>query len=605
MTALTWYGNQSEAEACRFGALAVIFPLLERMNVVNIINQHCPADPQAEYDYGTTLSLLMAARLYSPLALSNVAGWAKDTGADILWDIPPEKLNDDRLGRALDAFFQQRHSVLAHLALHVVREFGVPLREMHYDPTHLLFTGAYENAQAREGVIDRSGHEEPKPQQARHQEHQQNEEEPHETVRSDSALPAAHIAKGRATDDAPKGSLMVHAGVCTVVDEFGPLPFFGHTVDGNQNGRTAVDEQLALLRKHLPLNQMTMLSDRGTFSVGHLLRLKDIESYAVCSAPWGEFKDLFEKHRKTLTWKTASYLSMEQQRRRDTGSELPQEHYDLAVLWHTLKDDETGQTIKCRVIFVFSTADQKVVRKQRQKQIDRLREGLEKTRQNVARGGPYSDEQSVAKRMSRLWDSKDSAQYFTWRMEKLTNRELKQLPPPGRGCHRPTHRFEFTFDAKAVERAEKDDGYSAIVTTVPQNQGSADALFAKFKQQNYSEHVNRNFKGPLAVRPVFLHTPERVEALVFLMLAVLMLYYLLQRLYRQSVPADASVKEQRTTAATILNAFSSYCLLIHRTRLGREVRPTRLTTRQREILQQLGFSTPAQVLSQRLPRPPT
>lgn len=603
MTAFTWYGNQSDAEACRFGALAVIFPLIERMNVIPIINQHCPADPQAEYDYGTTLSLLMAARLYSPLALRNVAEWAKDSGADILWGIPPEKLNDDRLGRALDAFFEQRHSILAHLALHVAREFGVPLAEMHYDPTHLLFTGEYENAQPREGVIDRGGKHQTDQSQP---EKQPDKSKPaNETVRSDNELAAAHITKGRAMDDAPKGSLMVHAGVCTMVDEFGPLPFFGHTVDGNQNGRTAVDEQLGLIRKHLKLNQMTMFSDRGTFSVAHLLRLKDIDSHAVCSAPWGEFKALFEKHRKTLAWKTASYLSIEQQRRRLTDSELPQEHYELAVLKHTLQDDESGREIKCRVLFVFSTADQKVVRKQRQKQIDRIREGLEKTQQNVARGGPYSDEPSVAKRMSRLLDGKDAAQYFTWKMVPLTKRELKKLPPPGRGCHRPTHRFEFSFDAKAVKQAEKDDGYSVIVTTVPQHQGSADALFTKFKQQNYSEHVNRNFKGPLAVRPVFLHTPERVEALVFLMLAVLMLYYLLQRLYRQSVPAGASVKEQRTTATTILSAFSSYCLLIHRTRLGREVQPTRLTTRQREILQRLGFSTPAQILSQRLPRPPT
>jgi transposase len=588
MTTLAWYGNQSESEACRFGALAVVYPLIERMNVVQIINQHIPADEQADFDYGTTLSLLMAARLYSPVALSNVAAWAKETGADILWGMPPEKLNDDRLGRALDALFTQRHSILAHLALHVAREFNVPLQEMHYDPTHLLFTGAYESAKAREGVMDRS-----------------SGEQEDEAVRSDGELAAAHIAKGRATDDAPKGSLMVHAGICTHVDEFGPLPFFGHTVDGNQNGRTAVDEQVGLIRKHLKLNQMTMFSDRGTFSVGHLLRLKDANSHAVCSAPWGEFKELFEKHRKTLTWKKASYLSIEQQRRRNTSSELPQEHYELAVLRHTLQDDDRGRVIKCRVIFVFSTADQKVVRKQRQKQIDRIREGLERTQRNVARGGPYSDEESVAKRMSRLLDGKDAGQYFTWRMVKLTKRELKQLPTPGRGCRRPTHRFEFTFDRKAVKEAEKDDGYSAIVTTVPQNQGSADTLFTKFKQQNYSEHVNRGFKGPLAVRPVFLHTPERVEALVFLMLAVLMLYYLLQRLYRQSVPSDAKEKEKRTTARTILSAFSSYCLLIHRTRLGREVQPTRLTTRQREILQQLGFSTPAQFLSKRLPRPPT
>ena len=603
MATFTWYGNQSEAEACRFGALAVIFPLIERMKVMPIINQHCPADPQAEYDYGCTLSLLMAARLYSPVALSNVAEWARESGADILWGIPPEKLNDDRLGRALDAFFEQRHSILAHLALHVAREFGVSLSEFHYDPTHLLFTGAYEDAQAREGVMGRSGPEETNPSQAKKQ--QGPSKPPQTTVRSDGDLAAAHISKGRATDDAPKGSLMVHAGVCTMVDELGPLPFFGHTVDGNQNGRTAVDEQLGLIRKHLRLKRLTMFSDRGTFSVGHLLRLKDIDSYAVCSAPWGEFKELFEKHRKQLTWKTASYLSIEQQRRRHTGSELPQEHYELAVLRHTLQDEESGRRIPCRVIFVFSTADQKVVRQQRQKQIDRIREGLEKTQRNVARGGPYSDEESVAKRMSRLWDGKDAAQYFTWKMVPLTKRELKRLPPPDRGCHRPAHRFEFTFDAQAVQQAEKDDGYSVVVTTVPQDQGSADALFTKFKQQNYSEQVNRNFKGPLAVRPVFLHTPERVEALVFLMLAVLMMYYLLQRLYRQTVPDDATPQEQRTTTRTILAAFSSYTLLIHQTRLGRAVQPTRLTTRQREILQQLGFSTPAHILSKRLPRPPT
>jgi transposase len=527
----------------------------------------------------------MTARLYSPLALRNVAEWARQTGADILWGIPPEKLNDDRLARALDAFFTQRHSILAHLALWVSREFSVPLQQIHYDPTHLLFAGAYENAQPREGVIDRSGKE--------------------ERIRSDDELAAAHITKGRSTDDAPKGSLMIHAGLCTLVDEFGPLPFFGHTVDGNQNGRTAIDEQLGLIGKHLQLTKMTMISDRGTFSVGHLLRLKEANSWGICSAPWGEFKELFHEHRSRLTWKVANYLSIEQQRRRETGSDLPLEHYELAVLRHRLTDDETKNEIDCRVIFVFSTADQKVVRKQRQKQIDDIREGLEKTQLNVARGGPYSDEESVTRRITRLFGNKDAAKYFSWKMVPLRKREKEKLPPPARGCRQATHRFQFTFDAKALKQDEKDDGYSVMVTTVPQNQGSADTLFSKFKQQNFSENVNRGLKGPLAVRPVFLHTPERVEALVFLMIAVLMLYYLLQRLYRQSLPADATVKEKRTTTRTILEAFNNYTLLIHHTRVGRKVEPTRLSTRQREILQQLGFSTPAQILSQRLPRPPT
>jgi len=577
----TWYGNQSAAEGLNFGSLALIFPLLERMKLTEIINQHIPADDQAEFDHGAVLSLLVAARLYSPVALTGVANWAAESGADILWNMPPEKINDDRLARSLDAFFTQRHSILGTLALHVAREFDVPLRELHYDPTHILLCGAYEDAVPRDPVIADSG------------------------TRSDHTLAAAHIAPGRATADAPLGTLMIHAGLCTHVDKFGPLPFFGHTTDGNQNGRTAVAEQLALLRKHLPLPQMTMISDRGTFSAGHLVRLRDAGGFALCSAPWDEFRTLFDENRTSLTWKKAGYLSLEQQRRRAATSGLPKEHYELAVLRHELTEAESQQTIPCRVIFVFSTADQKVVRKQRQKQIDKLREGLEQIQQSVAAGRRSTDPESVARRVAKLFGSKDAARYFRWEMQSLSAAERARLPQPLRGCKRPTHRFVFTFDQAAVQHDEQYDGYSVLVTTVPMQQGSADTLFTKFKQQSFSEQVNGQFKGPLAVHPVFLHTPERVEALVFLMMITLQVYCLLERLYRQSVPAKASVKEQRTTTQTILRAFNSYILLIHQTRLGREVQPTRLTTRQREILVRLGFPTPAQLLSKRLPRAPT
>jgi transposase len=578
---LTWYGNQTTAEACHYGPLAVIVPLLERMKVAQLIDQHIPRDPQGEFSHGKVLSLLVAARLFSPLALMNVAGWANDTGADFLWDIPVEKLNDDRLGRGLDAFFQQRHSILASVALHVAHEFDIPLKELHYDPTHILFHGAYEGAQARPGVIDG------------------------ENTHSDSGLQPAHITKGRGGLDAPAGALMIHAGLCTHVDEYGPVPFFGHTVDGNQNGHTAVAEQLALIRKHLKPAALTMISDRGTFSAGHLRRLLAEGFHAICAAPWGEFQPLFDEQRDKLTWKEASFLSIEQQRRRKDNSALPHEHYQLAVLKHQLVDADSGEVIPCRVIFVFSTADQKVVRKQRQKQIDKLRKGLGKIQKSVAAGNRNSDPTSVARRLAKLFGKKDAARYFHWEMTPLSARQRAALPQPGRGSRRPTHRLDFRFDEQAVRQDETHDGFSALVSTVPANQASADELFTRLKQQNYSEHVHARFKGPLAVHPVFLHSPQRVEALVFLMMIALTLYFLLQRIYRQSVPQDASSKERRTTARTILQAFASYTLLVHHKALGREIQPTRLTTRQRELLRRLGFPTPAHLLSKRLPRPPT
>jgi transposase len=386
------------------------------------------------------------------------------------------------------------------------------------------------------------------------------------------------------------------------VDELGPLPIFGHTVDGNQNGHTAVAEQLALVQKHLRPPELTMISDRGTFSVGHLLRLCDSGYHALVAAPWDEFRPLFDQRREGLVWKRASYLSIEQQRRRTQGN-LPQERYELAVVRHELTDRDSGRTLPCRVIFVFSTADQKVARKNRDKSVQKLREGLEQIQKSVADGRRHTDPTAIARRVGKLFGQRQAASYFRYEMVPLAKKERDRLPPPQRGCRRPEYRFEFSYDQQAAERDASYDGFSVLVTTAPRTQ-SADVLFTKYKQQAYSELANHEFKTPLAVHPVFLKTPRRVEALVFLMMITLTLHYLIQRMYRQQVPPHAPAKERRTTTETILRAFSNYTLLIQHTRLGREVQPTRLTTRQREILQQLGFDTPAQILSRRLPRAP-
>lgn len=574
-----WYGKQADVETAAYGALSVIEPLIQKIDLANIINKHLPTDPQAEFDHGSILSLLVAARLYSPMGLSNVQDWAEQSGADLLFGIAATKLNDDRLGRSLDAFFEQRHSILASLALHVAETFDISLERLHYDPTHILFTGAYESSESRD-------------------------ETPNADGLSDVGLAEAHITKGKGTDDAPKGSQMVHAGLLNHIDEFGVLPIFGHTISGNQNGRTGIRQQQALIQKLLKPQKYTMLSDRGTFSVGHLLRLKDASSHAICSVPWSDVQDLFVQNRDKLKWQKATFLSIEQQRRRTQNSDLPLEHYEIAVQKHTFVDNESRRSINTRVIFIFSTADQKVVRQQREKRIARIKAELEQLQKSVAVGRYNNKIDSAKKRIARAMGSGNMERYFTWDLKKLSEQEHKQAKKQSiRGSRIPTHELTWSFNKSLVTADEAEDGYSAIVTTVPASSKSADSVFTMFREQNLVEHANRQFKGPIAVRPIFLHSPRRVEALVFLLMIALMLYFLLQRLYRQNVADDAPTKEHRTTAATILKAFRNYSIIIDHNALGRRVRPTRLTTRQRDILRRLDFPSPAQTLSRCLPRP--
>lgn len=139
---INWSGAVLPRASCNLGPMAVIAPLLEQMDIAAIIDRHLPPDPQLEYSHGRVLQMLLAARLSQPLALVNVAAWAEESGAEFLWDIPADKLNDDRLGRALDALFDQRHSILGSVAAHVVSTFRLPVNRLHYDPTHLLLCGA-------------------------------------------------------------------------------------------------------------------------------------------------------------------------------------------------------------------------------------------------------------------------------------------------------------------------------------------------------------------------------------------------------------------------------------------------------------------------------
>jgi transposase len=577
MAAFTWAGPAVAPAILNMGPLAVLAPLLDRLDLARIIDRHLPPDQQLEFAHGDVLSLLLAARLAKPTALVNVAQWAQKSGAELLWNIPADKLNDDRLGRALDAFFDQRHAIQAAATVHALGLAELTLERIHFDPTHVLFEGSYPSSQPRTSDLTVL------------------------PLRPSALIDPAHITHGYLVKD----QKMVQVGAAAVIDELGAVPIFAHVLSGNHNGHTAIHEHFQLLQQHLPLPQrLLMISDRGTFSAGHVGRLQRHGYHVLCSANWGDFQNLYDTHVSQLHWQRASYLSIEQRRRRDTGSALPHEHYDLAVLNHELTDPTTDAAMPCRVIFVYSSADAKICAQTRQRDLDRLRTGLDKIAAAVARGHPGTKLTDIPRRVAKLLGQKSVAQHVHWELRPLTPAEQAALPAPSRGCRRPTQRFVYSVDEAAAQADVAYDGLSVLVTTAPRTD-SADQLFRQFKEQNFLETGHHQYKTPLAVSPVFLKSPRRVEALVCLLQIALQVYQMLERLYRQSVPAEAPRSEQRLTAETILRTFEVQGLVVEATPLGRVVHATHPTHRQRHILNQLGLPTPAEYIAERLPPVPT
>lgn len=575
MVPFTWLGPPVKQNIANAGPLALLVPLLDKLDVEKIIDRHLPPNPQQELSHGQVLRMLLAARLCHPTALVNVADWAEKSGAAFFANIPVDKLNDDRLGRALDAFFEHRHSILGSMTAQALQVTDLSLNRLHFDPTDLVFSGAYETSTPRLP---------------------QDKSQP---FNGDGRLPAAHICHGYTSD-----RKMIQASQLAVVDNLGAIPVFAHCLDGNRNGHPSIRETFQLAQQHLSFPQtMLMISDRGTCSIEHIARLNKNGYSALCAAQWQEYRSLYENNADRLQWQPASFLSIEQKRRRTTQSALPQESYKLAVLNHELVDPADKKTIPARIIFVHSSADERDSRAHRQKNIAKIKARLEEIQEKFLRGHPQCTIASVTRQVDQLLGNKEAGKYFAWQFVPLTVEEQNALPAPKCGHRRATMRLTFTLDSAAAEAKQRYDGLSVLVTTAPKTQ-SADLLFSQYKQQNYVEMLHHQWKTPLAVTPVFLKSPSRIEALVCLLQIALQAYQVLERLYRQQVLKEEARAERRMTAERMLRAFQVYGLYIERTPLGNVVHTTKLTERQKQILSRLGFATPEEILRRILEPPP-
>lgn len=563
-----------EQTIVNFASLAILVPLLDKLNIVNIIDRHLPTDPQAEYSHGTVLNVLLAARLNHPTALVNVADWAAEHGVEYLCNIPAEKLNDDRIGRSLDAFFAHRHAILAEITYAVLRLTKLDLQHCHFDPTHLVLYGTYEDS-------------EPRPQG------------PLDLFIDRLRNSPAHITRGYQSR-----YKLLQLGLTSVVDDLGAVPVAGHLYDGNRNGHTGIKEQYHLLRHFLNLpDQMLLVSDRGTCSAEHFATLRAHGHHGLCAGQWQDYQPLYEQHAASLNWQPASYRSREQQRRRACNSTLPLEDFRLAVVNHQLVDPTTKTPFDCRVLFVHSSAAAKESKLRREKNIAKIRAGLDVIVRKLEKAHTSTTPESVIKQITRLLGKKSAANFFRWELVALTAAEQAALPNPAKGHRMQTHRLVYSFDQVAAEADEKHDGIYALVTTAPLT-WSGDALLTEYKRQTYIERENHELKTPLAVTPIFLKTPERVEALVSVLFLALQAYMTLERLYRQTVPANAKLSERRMTAERILKKFNTCSLIVEEQAYGDLVQVTRLNHVQRSILTQLSLATPTEILRKNLLPPP-
>ncbi|MFH1184416.1 MAG: IS1634 family transposase [Chloroflexota bacterium] len=545
--------EQTEEFAVRnVGPLVLANPLLEQMRIKQIVNQHCPPDVRLEVPVGDVIHALVANRLCSPQPLMHVAAWAHASGAELLLGIPAGSLNDDRLGRALDAVFAKRWNILAEVALHVSWRFQVDLCKVHYDTTSFHFTGAYD-------------HQSPDPALVA-------EIAPFRIERGRHAGPGQDIKEAQ-------------VGVDLANDGKGPLPFFYHTADGSANDHIATAKNLQHLLKYVKPKRLLYIADRGCFSSGQAVELADKGFHFLYSVPWSQELATLYRDRKP-SMQEASFLSLAEKRKRELQQpEELWERYFVGEIPHTISHEK--RSLAVRLVYVHSTADEKTCRAMREKYTEKIRLELEKVSRGVE-SGRLKEAKEVHKRIVKAYGRKDAQKYFSYEVCPLTPQEKEALPPSRRGHARPALKFSYSYDAAKAEEDAQYDGVYAMMTNLPPESHSTDEVFTSFKEQHHIETSHHQWKAPIRLRPLFLKKIKRLESLIFVQFLALMCFYLVQRCYRVGKGGEC-----RTTGETLLRRFA-HCPLAFRYQKGSiEVMLNRLLPRQEETLRILGLPSVA------------
>jgi hypothetical protein len=151
-------------------------------------------------------------------------------------------------------------------------------------------------------------------------------------------------------------------------------------------------------------------------------------------------------------------------------------------------------------------------------------------------------------------------------------------------------KLTFQLNREKLARAKGLDGRYLLGTN--DFDLSALEMLTRFKKQEVVERQIKVVKGPVRVRPMFLHKQERIEGLVFVALLALLVYTILELMCRRA--------GQRITARQVLEKFEQLGAVYLQFNDGSALKlPSALNAFQGQLIKLLRFPDPAVYL-----RPP-
>jgi transposase len=135
-----------------FGDVYLGLLLWSKLGFADFCKEHMP-EGKEEIPWSVMASILVLARFCAPSSELQIAeSWYDKTALDDLLGVPGDKINDDRLYRALDALLPHKDDLCRHLQKRYGELFGTAFDFLFYDITSTYFEGSAKgNPQATRG----------------------------------------------------------------------------------------------------------------------------------------------------------------------------------------------------------------------------------------------------------------------------------------------------------------------------------------------------------------------------------------------------------------------------------------------------------------------
>ena len=484
--------------------------------IETIIDENVPLDPRRKIlTHGQAAVAMITAILFQVMQLYRICKFASEKNVlrTLFPKIGPEQYFDDRLADTLDALFTFGIGDLELLITgHMIDAFKIETNSCHSDTTSASFYGQADNNHTDQAIQITFGHS---------KKHRKD-------------LKQLVWSMAVSSDNA--------------------FPLFQKAYSGNTADVTTYAEQWDAMIDLLGDRDFLFVGDSKLICHQTMAHIHDNDGFFIAPAPMYEsYKSVFEKalddhdHEVLIEYKD----------RFNRGFEVPLD----------FEYDEKDYRLRMIILFDHGLCARK--RNTLQNRVDRTLDSFQQMAPKLNRYKLKTYE-AIDKACAAILKKNKTEAIFNYTItnDPETTYKNKRRGRPSKNGKieqiaqtKDVFTVQLDFSQDAFDQQASRCGYYPLLTNQSADQLSIEDAMMAHKNQYKAEHTFRRAKGPYSLEPVYLHTPERIEAMLLLFKFALQIVVLIERNARESIrQRDRGLDDFMPNRKDVRNPRSEYLL---------------------------------------------